>query len=107
MRRLRLPTRVRKRGQVQFAGKARDQPSVGARLRTTWTCPLFRLFGDLVGTEDAVVDPVHNVGPGAARVIRGGVWYDVARDCRSARRGYGSPEIENYDVGFRPVRSVF
>jgi len=33
----------RKRGQVQFAGTARDQPSVGARLRTNWTCPLFRL----------------------------------------------------------------
>jgi len=32
-----------KRGQVQFAGTARDQPSVGARLRTNWTCPLFPL----------------------------------------------------------------
>ena len=25
-------------GQVQFAGTARDQPSVGARLRTNWAC---------------------------------------------------------------------
>ena len=30
-----------KGGQVQFAGTARDRPSVGARLRTNWTCPPF------------------------------------------------------------------
>ena len=34
-------SRSEKRGQVQFSGTARDQPAVGARLRTNWTCPLF------------------------------------------------------------------
>ncbi len=58
-------------------------------------------------TEDAVVDPVHDVGPGAVRVFRGGGWLYVAQSCRSAHRFYNYPVYEFYLIGFRPARSAF
>ena len=58
--------------------------------------------GDWHGTYTygGVVDPV---GPtiGAYRVNRGGGWTFAARGCRSAFRGKDSPDIRNYDMGFR------
>jgi formylglycine-generating enzyme required for sulfatase activity len=53
------------------------------------------------------VDPVHNVGPGAYRVLRGGFWNHYAQGCRSARRHYNYPHYEHYHHGFRPVRTAF
>ena len=50
-------------------------------------------------------DPVHDVGPGADRVVRGGRWAYGARSCRSARRGDDNPS-SGYGIGFRPVRST-
>jgi formylglycine-generating enzyme required for sulfatase activity len=52
------------------------------------------------------VNPVHNVGPGAYRVLRGGVWYNHARYCRSAFRYYDYPGYGSDDPGFRPARSA-
>jgi formylglycine-generating enzyme required for sulfatase activity len=53
-------------------------------------------------------DPVHDVGPGAFRVLRGGDWdYWDARHCRSAYRFHNYPDNEYYNIGFRPVRSAF
>ena len=40
------------------------------------------------------------------RVFRGGSWYNVARDCRSAIRSYWTPGKRDDDVGFRLSRSV-
>ncbi len=47
-----------------------------------------------------VTDPV---GPnsGSSRVCRGGSWFDSARGCRSAYRGWYVPGDRNYDLGFR------
>jgi formylglycine-generating enzyme required for sulfatase activity len=42
--------------------------------------------------------------PGAGRVIRGGSWYNPARLCRSACRGYAHPDYRNYNLGFRCAR---
>jgi formylglycine-generating enzyme required for sulfatase activity len=45
-------------------------------------------------------------GPAAAkvyRVLRGGSWFDAAKDCRSAARGYSAPVIESKLFGFRVV----
>jgi formylglycine-generating enzyme required for sulfatase activity len=53
------------------------------------------------------VDPVYNVGPGLARVIRGGLWGDWAQACRSAYRECYAPEDVLNPYGFRPVRSAF
>ena len=47
-----------------------------------------------------VVDPK---GPDTAslRVDRGGSWLSFARGCRSAYRGWFTPDYRNYYLGFR------
>ncbi len=54
---------------------------------------------------DPVADPV---GPenGSGRVVRGGGWSSFAQYCRSASRGYGTPDDRSYDLGFRLVREA-
>jgi formylglycine-generating enzyme required for sulfatase activity len=59
-------------------------------------------------TSSLQVDPVHDVGLGDSRVVRGGNWYlYVARYCRSAYRDLYSPVSTGTSYGFRPVRSAF
>ena len=41
---------------------------------------------------------------GAARVVRGGSWYDVARRCRSAYRYDNAPDGRDGSTGFRCAR---
>ncbi|MDY7031406.1 MAG: SUMF1/EgtB/PvdO family nonheme iron enzyme [Thermodesulfobacteriota bacterium] len=43
---------------------------------------------------------------GSRRVFRGGSWFNGARFCRSAIRGYNSPALRDFYVGFRLSRSV-
>ena len=50
----------------------------------------------------SVVNP-RGLESGESRVIRGGDWYDRARDCRSAYRWPAVPTERNYLIGFRPV----
>ncbi len=38
-------------------------------------------------------------GPG--RVLRGGSYFNVAKNCRAAKRDRGPPDWRNCDVGFR------
>lgn len=40
---------------------------------------------------------------GSYRVIRGGGWFDKAKDCRSARRIDNGPDGSDYHIGFRVV----
>ena len=40
---------------------------------------------------------------GASRVIRGGSWYFLPRNCRSAYRKSDNPDDRNYGIGFRVV----
>ncbi|MDP6668939.1 MAG: formylglycine-generating enzyme family protein, partial [Candidatus Krumholzibacteria bacterium] len=53
-----------------------------------------------------VTDPV---GPatGSDRLLRGGFWYDLALDCRSAGRRNLNPSISFSSIGFRFMRSAF
>ncbi|MBD2512247.1 SUMF1/EgtB/PvdO family nonheme iron enzyme [Nostoc muscorum FACHB-395] len=39
-------------------------------------------------------------------VLRGGSWYDLPKNCRSAYRGNGARDSLNYDIGFRVVCTV-
>ncbi len=50
-------------------------------------------------------DPI-GATKGSKRVLRGGSWFDEARVCRSAIRFSFSPEIRNFNIGFRLARSV-
>jgi formylglycine-generating enzyme required for sulfatase activity len=43
---------------------------------------------------------------GEARVLRGGSWYNVARNARAAYRNGYYPENRSFNVGFRVVRSI-
>ena len=43
---------------------------------------------------------------GSSRVLRGGSWYNDARNLRSADRGYDGPGYRNGNVGFRLVRTA-
>jgi formylglycine-generating enzyme required for sulfatase activity len=43
---------------------------------------------------------------GSFRLIRGGGWNFVAQHCRSAHRGFNSPDDRAYFLGFRLSRSV-
>ena len=53
-------------------------------------------------SEETQIDPV---GPtGAARVVRGGSWYNDAGSCRSAARNYGDPDDRSLSTGFRCAR---
>jgi len=55
-------------------------------------------------SEDPAVDPGGHLEAGADRVVRGGSWYDLARDCRCACRFRGAP-ADRYDyLGFRCAR---
>ncbi len=47
-----------------------------------------------------------DVYSGTLRVVRGGGWHYYASNCRVASRGNGDPsDSDNYDFGFRVVRS--
>ena len=48
-------------------------------------------------------DPVSRSSQGLHCVIRGGGWYNGARNLRSAARAYGGPDGRYSDVGFRLV----
>ena len=65
---------------------------------------VYEWCADLYGTypTTAQTDPT-GAATGSYRVIRGGSWYDSARNCRSACRGIGYPSDTNFIVGFRVV----
>lgn len=52
--------------------------------------------------EGPVVNP-HVGSLGLGRIGRGGSWYSIATDCRSADRYYFDPYSEYGDLGFRVV----
>jgi len=45
-------------------------------------------------------------GSGQFRVLRGGSWYDNAKDVRSSARFHGDPAFRSNDFGFRLVRPI-
>ena len=55
-------------------------------------------------TEDMQIDPVGPLGAGAGRVLRGGSWFNFARDCRSACRLHFQPDFRDLNTGFRCAR---
>jgi len=50
------------------------------------------------------IDPIGSLETGAARVVRGGSWNSLARDCRCAFRYGFAPAVRDADLGFRCAR---
>lgn len=51
-------------------------------------------------------DPVNTGALSDPRVIRGGGWYSVAPDMRSANRAWARPGAQDSQLGFRVVREI-
>jgi len=57
-----------------------------------------------VDTLPGGTDPLVTRGRGE-RSFRGGSWLDAPAQCRSACRGWTSPDFRTFSMGFRPVAS--
>jgi formylglycine-generating enzyme required for sulfatase activity len=56
---------------------------------------------DWYGTYPGTVTDPQGASSGSYRVIRGGGWYDFARNCRSALRYSDTPAARSDSSGFR------
>lgn len=56
-------------------------------------------------TDAIAVDPL-GPPPAGVRCMRGGVWDNTIRLCRSAHRGANQPTAHNASIGFRVVRTI-
>ena len=65
-----------------------------------WEWGMDGYVGTLLGGDN----PLHT-SSAPYRVVRGGGWFNGARNLRSGSRDYGSPEDGDYGVGFRLVRT--
>jgi len=97
-----------------YCGNASDRQNVGQKQANAWG--LYDMHGNVwelvwdgfrFDYENLPQEnPVHDVGPGAVRVIRGGDWNNYARVCRSAYRYVSNPVYDYNSIGFRLVRSA-
>ena len=63
--------------------------------------------GNWYGNYQAVMDDTRGPAPGSYRVLRGGVWINVAFYARCANRSdLNTPSVATYSVGFRCVRGL-
>lgn len=62
-------------------------------------------WADRYATTEMETNPT---GPetGSVRVMRGGGWYNTARDCRSAVRNWYHPGVRDISLGFRLARTI-
>ena len=62
------------------------------------------------GRGERTVDPLVEVGDpddeNELHVVRGGSWYENARDCRAANRDFASPRTRSNRIGARLARSL-
>lgn len=63
-------------------------------------------YGPRFYERSARVDPMNHGSPFGARVIRGGGWFAVVSDLRSANRGWARPGARDPQLGFRIVREI-
>ena len=56
--------------------------------------------------QDAPLSDPPGPDTGSYRVYRGGCWFDAARNCQAAYRGFDFPSDAYYNVGFRLVREA-
>jgi formylglycine-generating enzyme required for sulfatase activity len=64
-------------------------------------------YQELVDRGEPVLDPVNDDDPGTgARVLRGGAWNVLARNCRSAGRGKFFPRFGRDFIGIRLAKQL-
>ncbi len=95
----------------QHAHERAGTHAVGQKLPNGWG--LFDMLGnvwewcgDWFGSYEGDVTDPGGPATGVGRVLRGGSWYDYARRCRSAYRGYRRPRSRYSNLGFRPARCL-
>ena len=92
-----------------YSGNGTDHP-VGQKQANAWG--LYDMSGnvwewcwDWYGTYPGTVTDPAGPGSGSFRVLRGGSWYNIAQDSRSASRRPYSPDSRFPFYGFRPART--
>ena len=99
--------------EMQYRNPKSGTREVGQKQPNPWG--LYDMLGNVL---EWVEDPWHSnyeLAPmdgsvwqsdeaGAARVVRGGSWYDDARYCRSACRLHYDPDVRYFNTGFRCAR---
>jgi len=63
------------------------------------------IFHDKAYSKHSIENPVFLEGKSGSRVLRGGSWFDYARNCRVASRYGSGPDYRYYHFGFRLVCS--
>lgn len=61
--------------------------------------------GEIYKNTEGARDPKGG-GGGEYRVLRGGSWPALPKDCRASTRGYNRPDYGYYHIGFRVVRHL-
>ena len=95
-----------------YGNSSRTSHVVGTRLPNDWG--LFDMHGNVwewcldwydTSVSQGGFDPV-GVSSGSRRVRRGGGWNNQGNECASNVRSYDTPSHDNYDSGFRLVRTL-
>jgi len=99
--------------EMQYPNPKSGTREVGQKQANPWG--LYDMLGNVYEWVEDPWHPNYEIAPndgslwqsteaGAGRVLRGGSWYNNARDCRSASRDYDPPGIQDDDTGFRCAR---
>jgi formylglycine-generating enzyme required for sulfatase activity len=92
-----------KAGTHPVKGKAPNPWGLYDMLGNVWEWTQDAWYDSYQGATDDVA-PRDTAEAGVDRVIRGGSWYDSARNCRCAYRDRGGPGVRDYYLGFRCAR---
>ena len=73
-----------------------------------WVNDGYAPYSKVAAEDQSIPDPGAKswTTPPRLAVVRGCSWFNFAEGCRAAVRGRFAPDYRNYNIGFRPARSV-